>query len=76
MNHFQDFSFVLPSVLVTDAWAGANIGVQLLSTADFGNMGGYWDVDNVRLTSVPEPASMTLLALGAGAFFLRRRARS
>ena len=76
MNHLQDFSFVLPSVLVTDAWAGANIGVQLLSTADFGNMGGYWDVDNVRLTSVPEPASMTLLALGVGAFLLRRRARS
>ena len=75
MTLFQDFSVVVPEVLPTNAWAGSNIGVQLLSTADFSNMGGYWDLDNVRLTAVPEPASLALLTIGAGVLAVRRRHR-
>ncbi len=82
-THFQDYSFVLPSVRASDPWANKSIGVQLLSISTFAmdpntgypEMGGYWDLDNVRLTAVPEPASMALLAIGAGVVAYRRRSR-
>ena len=38
-----------------DAWAGQNIGVQIASTVSTNLAGGYWDVDNVRLTETPLP---------------------
>jgi hypothetical protein len=47
-----DFQVQVPGVNATDAWAGKNIGIQLLATPDFDEpdeWGGYWDVDNVRL---------------------------
>lgn len=50
-NHFIDFTAHLPTVQATDPWAGQNIGVQIVSTVDFSLAGGYWDLDNVRLTS-------------------------
>jgi hapalindole biogenesis HpiC1 cyclase-like protein len=52
-THFVDFQVHVPVVKTADAWAGQNIGIQLLSTADFTSAGGYWDVDNVRLTETP-----------------------
>jgi len=62
-THLIDYSVDVPEVQPGDAWAGQHIGIQLLST--FGTGAGYWDVDNVRLSSqVPEPASLSLLALG------------
>jgi hypothetical protein len=72
-THLEDYSFVLPAVSASDPWAGKAIGVQLLATATFENMGGYWDADNVRLTTTPEPATMALLAAGAGFLASRRR---
>lgn len=63
-THLYEFNLTLPAVQASDAWAGKNIGVQLLST--FGTGAGYWDVDNVRLVAVPEPGTVALLALGAG----------
>jgi len=74
-QNFVDFFVTLPTVLFTDAWAGQAIGVQLLSTANFGNLGGYWDIDNVRLTAIPEPSSLGLLAVACGGLLLRRRLR-
>ena len=54
-THLVDFQVQIPGIQATDPWAGQNIGIQLLSTANFGNSGGYWDVDNVRLTEVVAP---------------------
>lgn len=49
-THFVDFSVQVPSVKAGDAWAGKYIGIELLSAVGFDLAGGYWDLDNVRLT--------------------------
>jgi hypothetical protein len=50
-THLVDFSLRLPPVAVTDPWAGKHIGIELLSSITDTNLeGGYWDVDNVRVT--------------------------
>jgi hypothetical protein len=61
-THFVDFQVHLPAVKAGDAWAGQHIGIQLLSTANFVNAGGYWDLDNVRLTETP---ALALSSAGA-----------
>jgi hypothetical protein len=56
-THFVDFQAQLPTVKASDAWAGQHVGVQLLSTVTDTNLvGGYWDLDNVRLVSTVTPA--------------------
>lgn len=73
-THLIDHGINLPTVQTGDAWAGQNIGISLTSTA--GNGAGYWDIDNVRLTSVPEPSIVGLLAAGAvGLVVWNRRTR-
>jgi hypothetical protein len=50
--HFLDFTVDVPTVNPADAWAGKNIGIELISTTfDPDLITGVWDVDNVRLTS-------------------------
>lgn len=49
---FVDFAANLPAVKASDAWAGKQIGVRLLSTVGFELAGGYWDIENVRLTEI------------------------
>jgi len=71
MSHLTDYQLDIPTVMANDAWAGKNIGVQLISTAGFEISGGFWNIDNVRLISIPEPISLNLLALGT--LVLRRR---
>jgi hypothetical protein len=69
-----DYSVTIPAVQAGDAWAGKNIGVMIQVTAsDF--QGGYWDMDNIRLTSVPEPSVASLVALGICGFAVRRATR-
>ena len=51
-THFVDFHVLVPAVKPTDPWAGKHIGIQFLSTVDEDLQGGYWDLDNVRLSSV------------------------
>ncbi len=69
ITHLSDYQVSLPTVQAGDPWAGRNIGVQIAATS----MGGtYWDVDNVRVQSVPEPGSLSLLALGFGGLWLAR----
>jgi len=70
-THLMDFTVNLPTVQAGDAWAGKTIGVELTSVYATG--GGYWDMDNVRLTSVPEPSSWGLAASALGTMFLMRR---
>jgi hypothetical protein len=74
-THFIDYVVNVPTVQAGDAWAGQNIGIELTSV--FGTGAGYWDIDNVRLTSVPEPGFASLAALGSlgflGARWQRRR---
>ncbi len=46
-TQLQDFAAVLPTVRAEDAWAGKTIGVAIRAA---GKAGGFWDLDNVRLT--------------------------
>lgn len=50
-NHLVDYSVNVPTVTTNDAWAGQYIGIRILSTVSLEMQGGYWDVDNVRLTA-------------------------
>ena len=52
-TYFTDFQVIVPAVRTNDSWAGKHIGIQLASTVGFDQMGGYWDVDNVRLAESP-----------------------
>jgi len=59
VKHFNDVRLDVAQVGEADPWAGKNIGVQLVSTLSFpedldpdtGRAGGFWDLDNVRLTT-------------------------
>ena len=53
-THLVDFVVHVPAVKATDAWAGQNIGVQSMSTVSTNLAGGYWNLDNVRLSAVSE----------------------
>jgi hypothetical protein len=74
--HLPEYTLDVPIVMANDLWAGENIGVEIISTAgmDVFNTPGYqqWEFDNVRLTAVPEPGSIALLAVGLGVFMARR----
>ena len=49
---FIDFQVQVPTVKASDPWAGQHIGVQMLSPGVSPDLlGGYWDLDNVRLVS-------------------------
>jgi hypothetical protein len=54
-NHFVDFTLHSSAVKSSDAWAGKNIGLMIVSTAAPENSGGIWDLDNVRLTAEAVP---------------------
>lgn len=71
-----DYEVNVPVVQAGDAWAGKNIGIQLESTIPIElTTGRNWDFDNVRLTAVPEPATMTLVGLGLGGLLLAHSRR-
>jgi hypothetical protein len=57
VRHLNDVTLDIPQVTPADSWAGKNIGVQLISALtladldpDTGRAGGYWALDNIRLT--------------------------
>ena len=54
-THLIDFQVRVPTVNTDDAWADQTMGVRFLSTVSFDLQAGYWDLDNVRLTSVAPP---------------------
>ena len=51
ITNLVDFELDLPGVQATDPWAGQHIGVEFLCTSATNLAGGFWDLDNVRLTS-------------------------
>jgi hypothetical protein len=53
-THLVDCRLEMPVVQAGDPWAGKRIGIQLLSTVTTNLQGGYWDLDNVRLTEITE----------------------
>jgi hypothetical protein len=55
-THFLNFHADTHFVRASDPWAGQHIGVRILSSIVDTNMeGGYWDLDNVRLTATRPP---------------------
>ena len=56
-----DYSLTVPTVQSTDPWANLPLGIWLDMSAG-SNTGIFFD--NVRLTSVPEPSTLALLASG------------
>jgi hypothetical protein len=57
-THLVDFRVEVSPVQVSEAWAGQYIGIQILSTVSSNLQGGYWDVDNVRLTEAGAPLAL------------------
>jgi len=49
------FEVTTAIVQTGDSWAGKQIGIQLLSTVSPEMAGGYWDFDDVRLSSMQSP---------------------
>jgi len=54
-TNLVDFTVQVPTVQASDPWAGRHIGILMLSTVSSNLQGGYWDLDNVRLTSAVAP---------------------
>ena len=44
ITHLIEFRVKVPTVQPTDAWAGQNIGIQILATTDPELIGGVWDL--------------------------------
>lgn len=68
-NSFTTFGFDV-DVLASDPWAGQPIGVEIRPISGFG---GFWDVDHVHLTEIPEPASLLALSIGGMLLLGKRR---
>jgi hypothetical protein len=59
-TNFIDYSVHTPAVKATDPWAGKKLGIRFMST-EFVHPYGYWDLDNVRLDDIQEPAFKALI---------------
>jgi hypothetical protein len=56
LDDLIDFQVTVPGVKATNPWAGKNIGIEIVSTVAPQNLGGVWDIDNVRLVDTVAPA--------------------
>jgi len=68
VNSFTPFSFDV-TVAGADPWADAAIGLEIRPIS---GTTGFWDIDNIRVTEIPEPATAMLLGIG-GLLMTRRR---
>jgi hypothetical protein len=71
ITNLVDFTVTVPYVQASDAWAGQHMGIEIVSTSP--PSAGYWDLDNVRLTSVPEPGEAGLLVAALSSLWSARR---
>ena len=55
-NFLKTYALTLPPVKNTDAWVNKPIGIALRAE---GVEGGYWDLDNVRVTAFPKTPELT-----------------
>jgi len=55
-----DFSAATSFVKTADAWSGKNIGIAFDTAVGPQNAGGYWDLENVRLTSENAPGTIPI----------------
>jgi hypothetical protein len=82
-NHTQAFDYTanLPAVNPTDPWANQPIGIEIVSPAGPSMyLGGYWDLDNVRVNAfppvvVPTPGLPGLFVCAGALLSLRGLAR-
>jgi len=65
-----DFTVNVPTVQASDAWAGQHMGIEIVSISP--PSAGYWDMDNVRLTAVPEPGAAGLAFAALGSLWFAR----
>jgi hypothetical protein len=66
--HLVDYTATVPTVQAGDSWVGQRLGIRL-QVSGGPSSGGYWEIDNVRLTAtsiVPEPSSWALAIVGVG----------
>ena len=61
-THFVDRSVRVPAVKADDPWAGRYLGIRLASNVSFELQGGYWDIDNIRLSEIAPPVLLTPVA--------------
>ncbi len=71
-THFLNFS-AESAILAPGSSVGRSLVVSLLSSSPVDNSGGFFDIDNVQLVAVPEPASFGMLTLATLAVAARRR---
>jgi autotransporter-associated beta strand protein len=65
LSQLTDYTLTVPAVTASAPWAGQPIGIDLVQTATSAQAGGYWDIDNVRLTATtPPPLTWTGSASG------------
>ena len=50
ISYLPDRYLAIPAVAAGDPWAGQNVGIALIQP-NSGTTRGYWDINNVRLTS-------------------------
>ncbi len=73
---------LLPVPVGTEVWTqysqsfvatSTSVTIDIVNLGDVTNAGNDFGIDNIQVESVPEPATMTLLALGAVAIAKRRK---
>jgi hypothetical protein len=72
-THLLDFSAITAALAANDPAVGKGIGIAMTTMSPVTNSGGFFDLDSVRVTATPEPTSLALIAVGAGALLARRR---
>jgi hypothetical protein len=73
-NNLSPFEVITPIVKPNDKWVNEYIGIQIIIPTNSPNLGGVWDVGNLKLTTdTPEPASLAILGCGVVILTARRR---
>lgn len=66
VNHLVEFTVDVPPVSAGDAWVGKQMGILFVSTTAADLAGGYWDLDNIRISTLDAAAAPQLTAARQG----------